>query len=72
MITLLGLLVTAGALTAVASGLTWLGSRLRRRSVASDVMGPFEEIWHPAAHRARLELQVYEERVIPAPSPDDH
>lgn len=72
MVGLLASLTVTGAMVAVAGGLAWLGSRLRRRGVGSDVMGPFEEIWHPAAHRARLELRVYEERTVPAPSPDDH
>ena len=52
MVGLLAVLAFFGALAVVAGGLAWLGSRLRRRGVGSDVMGPFEEIWHPAAHRA--------------------
>jgi hypothetical protein len=34
-------------------------------------MGPFDEIWHPAAHRFRFEIQVQEERMVPLPSPGD-
>jgi hypothetical protein len=34
-------------------------------------MGPFDEIWHPAAHRARIETDVQEERPAPSPLPGD-
>lgn len=34
-------------------------------------MGPIDEIYHPGAHRARLDLRTYEERMAPMPSPDD-
>jgi hypothetical protein len=39
--------------------------------VGGSVAGPFEEIWHPAAHRARIEVQVQDERTMDAPSPGD-
>ncbi|GAA1829989.1 hypothetical protein GCM10009682_55960 [Luedemannella flava] len=54
--------------------LAWLGVRARRRdggAAGAAVVGPFEEIWHPAAHRARFETHTVEERVMPAPSPGD-
>ncbi|HET8681602.1 MAG TPA: hypothetical protein VFM54_06975 [Micromonosporaceae bacterium] len=34
-------------------------------------MGPVDEIFHPSAHRFRIEIQVQEERMVPMPSPDD-
>lgn len=34
-------------------------------------MGPFEEMWHPAATRYRTEIRVQEERMTPRPSADD-
>jgi hypothetical protein len=34
-------------------------------------MGPFDEIWHPAAQRARTEIQIQDERAAPAPFPGD-
>jgi hypothetical protein len=46
-------LVVAGVLV----GLPALAARARRGEGAS-VMGPFEEMWHPAARRARLEVEV--------------
>ena len=30
-----------------------------------DQDGPFEEIWHPAAHRARVEIEIQDERISP-------
>jgi hypothetical protein len=68
---LFAFLVFAGGIVAILGGLAWLGSRVRRRGVGGAVMGPFEEIWHPAAHRIRFEIQVQEERMVPMPSPDD-
>ncbi|MFR9778685.1 hypothetical protein ACL02O_21890 [Micromonospora sp. MS34] len=61
-------LLVVGVLAAVLTCLVWLGSRVRRRGVGGDVMGPFDEIWHPTAHRSRAEIQVHEERVVPLPS----
>jgi len=37
----------------------------------TPLMGPFEEMWHPAAVRARIEIQVQDERAAPTPSPGD-
>ena len=67
------LLAAPGVLVGVMVLLAWLGLRVRRRGAGGTggVMGPFEEIWHPAAHRARLETEVVEERLVPMPSPDD-
>ena len=68
---LLGYLVLAAGLAAVLGALTWLGRRVRRRGAGGELMGPFEEIWHPAAHHYRQEIRTYEERAAPSPSPDD-
>jgi len=67
------LLAVAGFFAAIMRALLWLGSRVRRRGGGGSeaFMGPFEEIWHPAAHRARFETLVVEERVVPMPTPDD-
>ncbi|MGI5215181.1 hypothetical protein [Plantactinospora sp. CA-290183] len=67
----LGYLVVVCCLAAILGGLAWLGSRARRRGVGGEVMGPFEEIWHPAAERFRAEIRVQEERMVPMPSPGD-
>ncbi|MFL6076294.1 MAG: hypothetical protein ACJ73S_23115 [Mycobacteriales bacterium] len=67
---LVGFLVVAAGLAAVLGGLAWLAVRLRRRG-AGAVMGPFEEMWHPAAVRYRQQIQVQERRMAPRPSADD-
>ncbi|WBB55544.1 hypothetical protein [Verrucosispora sp. WMMD573] len=64
-------LVVVACLAAILGVLAWLGGRVRRRGIGGAIMGPFEEIWHPAAHRSRLEIRVQEERMVPKPSPDD-
>ncbi|PTA47121.1 hypothetical protein [Micromonospora sp. RP3T] len=64
---LLAIVLVVGVLAAVLGCLAWLAARVRRRGVGDNVMGPFEEIWHPAAHRFRAEIQVYEERMAPLP-----
>jgi len=69
--TLLPFLVFAGGFAAILGGLAWLASRIRRRGGGGAVMGPFEEIWHPVAHRLRYEIQAHEERMVPIPSPGD-
>jgi hypothetical protein len=58
------------ALAIVVGALWWLAVRVRRRG-GGDVLGPFDELWHPAAHRTRIEGQEQALRRAPAPSPDD-
>lgn len=67
----LALLAILAGLGLILAGLTRLASRVRRRG-AGDVMGPFEEIWHPVAHQARIEIHARSEQRAPMPSPDDH
>jgi hypothetical protein len=58
---------------AIMALLATLGRRVRRggRAGGQAFVGPFEEIWHPAAHRARLATEIIDERVVPGPSADD-
>ena len=58
-------------LAAIMAGLVWLTHRNRGRRVGSSVAGPLEEIWHPAAHRARIDIEIQDERKTPVPSPGD-
>lgn len=44
-------------------GLWAIGRRARGRAAGGAVAGPFEEIWHPAAHRARIQIQVQDQRI---------
>ena len=60
---LMGLALVVGALW-------WLATRVRRRG-AGHLMGPFEELWHPEAHRTGIEMHEQAERRAPAPSPDE-
>jgi hypothetical protein len=59
------------AFAAVMGCLAWLTRRQRGRHISSSVAGPFEEIWHPAAHRARIDIEIQDERKVQAPSPGD-
>jgi hypothetical protein len=68
------LLRTSAILAGFAStlaGLAWSTHRGRGRRVGSSVAGPFEEIWHPGAHRARIGIEIQDERRAPIPSPGD-
>ncbi|MEU1362874.1 hypothetical protein ABZ356_23885 [Micromonospora zamorensis] len=60
-------LVFAGCVAAILGILWWLASRVRRRGIGGEVMGPFDEIWHPAAHRFRSEIRVQDARAVPMP-----
>ncbi|HOZ59632.1 MAG TPA: hypothetical protein PKY70_15730 [Nakamurella multipartita] len=55
----------------VLTGLWAIGRRSRGRAAGGAVTGPFEEIWHPAAHRARIEVQIQDERIAPDLLPGD-
>lgn len=56
--------------TAIA-GLAWVSYRARSRGVGGSVLGAFDEIWHPAGHRHRVEIQLQDQRKTPIPSPGD-
>ncbi len=55
----------------VLSGLAWAARRLRRRGGGGSLMNPFDEIWHPVAHQARIEAEAADERPAPSPLPGD-
>ena len=55
----------------VLGGLWWVARRSRGRAASGALAGPFEEIWHPAAHRARVEIQIQDERIAPDAQPGD-
>jgi hypothetical protein len=64
-----GLLIVLGVVAAfalVGAALWWLAVRVRRRG-GGDVLGPFDELWHPAAHRTRIEIQEQAERRTTTP-----
>jgi hypothetical protein len=51
----------------ILGGLVWI----RRSGRGSSFMQPFDEIWHPAAHQARIEVEVQQEQPAPRPLPGD-
>lgn len=67
----LGFLMLVAGFTAALGGFVWLAARIRRRGLGGAVMGPIDEIYHPAAHRARFDVEVQHERAAPSPSADD-
>lgn len=68
---LLSLMVILAGFAMILGGLAWMASRVRRRGGGDSLMGPFDEIWHPAALQARIEIQVQDERPAPSPLPGD-
>jgi hypothetical protein len=66
----LGLLVVAG-LGAVMFVLVRLGRRVRRRGTSLAVISHADEIFRPATHHARAEVQLQAERRLPPSSADD-
>lgn len=69
--TFVSFLVVFGGFAVLLGGIAWLGTRARRRGIGGGLMGPIDEVWHPAAHQARVEVKVQSERMAPNPSPDD-
>ncbi len=67
---LLAPFVILAAFGLVVGVLWWLAVRLRGRG-GGAVMGPFEEIWHPAAQLTRIEVREQAERQAPSPAPSD-
>lgn len=67
----LGLLMVVAGFTAVLGGFVWLAARIRHRGLGGAVMGPIDEVYNPAAHRARLDVEIQHERPSPSPSADD-
>jgi hypothetical protein len=61
----------SGAVVLVPAALLVLGRRARRRGLGATVMGPWEEIWDPVAHRTSVEVRVQAERMTPPPAPAD-
>jgi hypothetical protein len=58
-------------LAATVGGFLWLGRRLRRRGHGGEIMAPFDDIFHPAAHLARFEIHAHAQRKVPTPAPGD-
>ncbi len=53
-------------------GLVRVAMHVRRRGGSGgSLMQPFDEIWHPVAHQARIEVEIQQERPAPSPAPGD-
>jgi hypothetical protein len=66
-------LIAALVVLAVLALVIWViarGPRFSRRGATGPVLNIFDEIWHPAGHRAAQDIRVEEERVEPAGTPD--
>jgi hypothetical protein len=64
-------IVTLVICAAILWGLARAASRVRRRGGGGSLMQPFDEIWHPVAHEARVEVEIQQERPAPSPLPGD-
>jgi hypothetical protein len=58
-------------LAATMAALVWLARRVRRRGIGGGLMGPIDEMWHPSAHRFRLEIETHEQRMMPMSPAED-
>ncbi len=63
--------VVLGGLALIVAGLVWVASRARGRRAGGAVLGAVDEIWHPAAYRPRVEIEVQSERAVPLPPGGD-
>jgi hypothetical protein len=63
--------LTVVAVAAVLVGLPLLNRRVRRGGTGGSSFDVFEDMWHPAGRRARLEVEVQQEAPAPAPVPGD-
>src|SRR4051794_36153585 len=68
---LVPLLLLMAGFAVVLGGVAWLGSRARRRGIGGGLMGPLDEVYHPSAHRYRIEIEQHAQRLTPMPSADD-
>ncbi len=64
-------MVVLGGMAVLLAGLVWVTSRARGRRAGGAVLGAVDEIWHPAAYRPRIEIEVQSERVVPLPPGGD-
>jgi hypothetical protein len=67
----LAVILSVAVVGAVLAGCAALAARVRRGGTGGSVLGPFEDLWHPAAQRARLEVETQQEQPAPAPEPGD-
>jgi hypothetical protein len=64
-------IVILGSLALVVALLAWIASRARGRRAGGAVLGAVDEIFHPAAHRPRIEVREQVEREVARPPAGD-
>ncbi|MDN5856009.1 MAG: hypothetical protein L0K86_24850 [Actinomycetia bacterium] len=52
-------------------GAVVLMKRARGRDVSTSGFGPFDEVFHPAAHEVVVVIEEQEKSAPPVPAPDD-
>lgn len=67
----LGMLAGLGSLAVLLVMFGLLARRVRRSGAGARLMGPIDEVFHPGAHRSRVEIQVQDERAAPPAAPGD-
>ncbi|MFT3661897.1 MAG: hypothetical protein QM809_10990 [Gordonia sp. (in: high G+C Gram-positive bacteria)] len=65
------ILLTVSPIVLIAGGFGWAASRARRRGLGGSLVGPFQDMWDPAAGRAQVAIEAQAEIGAPAPSPGD-
>jgi hypothetical protein len=68
---LIAALAGIGVPVAILVGFAVVATRARRRGTGGGLLGVFEQMWDPAAHRMGQETVAQEERPAPAPLPGD-
>lgn len=63
--------ISIALFTLIIGGVPWCARRIRQRGISASPFTVFDEIWHPAAFEAHIQLEVHDERVSPAPEPGD-
>jgi len=61
----------AAMYAALVGFVAWIGIRARRRRIGGNALGAFDEIWHPAGYRHRIEVERHDRRVVAPPAPGD-
>jgi hypothetical protein len=67
----LGFLTAVAGFAMIVAGLAWLARRVRRSGTGGGIMGPIDAIYHPSAHRFRIEIETHEQRMLPLPAPEE-
>ncbi|GGM15238.1 hypothetical protein [Nakamurella endophytica] len=60
-----------GVVVAALAAFVLLARRARRQGTDHSFLGPFEDMWNPAAHRAETVVRAEAERPAPSPAPGD-